>query len=74
MKVSGSLTRRVAKENSSIPTAIFMMAHGLITKQMVMEFTQMSRELVTKATGRTTSRMVRDLKPGQKVRSMKEST
>ena len=74
MKASGSSTRHAAKENSFIPTVIFMMAHGLITKQMDTEFTRTWRELVTKATGKTTNKMERVLKPGQKVHSTREST
>ena len=40
MKASGSLTRPAEKENSFIPMETFMMAHGLITKQMDTEYIQ----------------------------------
>jgi hypothetical protein len=59
MKVNGSSIRRAEKENSFIPTVIFMMAHGLITKQMVTEFTQTLKELATKDIGKMINRMVR---------------
>lgn len=74
MRANGSLTRHAEKENSSIPMAIFMMAPGLIIKRMDREFTQMSKELAMKATGKTINKTARVLKPGRKVLSTKEST
>jgi len=72
-KESGSLIKHVERENSSIPTEIFMMALGLIIKQTVMVYTPTSKGLDMKVTGRMINKTVEGLKPGQKARSTKES-
>ena len=72
-KESGSLIKHAEKENSFIPTEIFMMALGRTTKRTVMVYTQTLKELDMKVIGRMINKTVKDLKPGQKARSTKES-
>ena len=74
MKVNGNTTKLAEKVNSFILMEIYTMASGSIIKQTVTAFTQMSKELVMKVSGRMTNKTGRVLRPGLKELSTKEST
>ena len=74
MKVTGSSTKQMARENSSMPMAMFMTGHGPTIDRTGMAFTQTPKVPGTRGTGRMINSMVRVSSTGLKELVSKENT
>lgn len=72
--VSGNITKRAVKANFITLMAMCTTALGLTTRQMGMVSTQMSRELDMRVIGKKINSMDMELRHGQRVLNMMETT
>ena len=72
--VSGNITKLAVKANFITLMAMYTTALGLTTRQMGMASTQMSRELDMRVIGKKISSMDMELRHGQRVLNMMETT